>query len=179
MAFVARLFVALYPPRAAAVELLACLERLELPEHRVARIDQLHLTALFVGEVHEREVEAVAESVERSAAGVRPFTLAPDSWVALPARGPARLVAATAPAPSALIELRRRLVGRLAFHRKKSPTFLPHFTLCRFARPTAFELDRPFPGVEPFEMSELLLMRSRLGPEGADHRLVARHPLGG
>lgn len=173
-----RLFVAVYPDRETAVALRAALDGLELPEHRPTRVDQIHLTALFVGEVHEKEVEAVAESVERAAAGVRPFFLAPDGWVALPEKGPARLIAAVAPAPSALAELHKRLGMRLAFHRRRRENFLPHLTLCRFARPTPFELTAPLPPIPGFQVGEVSLMRSQLDPEGAQHRTLARFDLG-
>ncbi|WP_419192140.1 RNA 2',3'-cyclic phosphodiesterase [Engelhardtia mirabilis] len=172
-----RLFVAVHPPLAIATDLLATLDGLDLPDHRLTRPDQIHLTVLFVGEVDERDVPLVAESVERAAAGVRAFELAPDGWMALPERGPSRLIAAGAQAPSALAELHRRLAARLVVKGRKPRSFLPHLTLCRFTRPTPFELSAPFPGVAPFEIGEVSLMRSVLRPEGAEHRQVARFAL--
>ena len=173
----ARLFVAIYPPIETASRLLAQLDRLgpeALPEHRRTRVDKVHLTVLFLGEVDARDVDRTAESVERAAAGVRAFDLCPRWLMTLPPQKPARLVAAGTDAPSALIELRKRLVQRLSSGRRRVQDFLPHLTLCRFTRPTPVELEpRPL-DVEGFPVTELSLMQSRLEPSGSEHRRLLR-----
>lgn len=60
--------------------------------------------------------------------------------------------------------------------------FTPHFTLARMNDPRGKELiqDRlrdPGPRVGRFEVSELKLKRSELGPDGAEHETIARFPL--
>jgi 2'-5' RNA ligase len=175
---VLRLFIALYPPLEVARELLAALAALELPAHRATLPEQLHMTVLFLGATPERELDAVLESIDRAAAGVGSFTLTPRSLARLPERGPARLVAALTDSPPALLELRRRLVARLASARRKPGPLTPHFTLCRFRAPTSCELGAVPLHAAPFEVASLSLRSSVLRPEGAEHRQIAGVNLG-
>lgn len=173
----ARLFVALYPPRELARGLLDTLAGCSLPPHRVTPLEQVHMTLLFIGEVPERELGATADSVERAAAGVEAFDLTVEGLFPLPERGPARLIAAGTDTPGALLELRRRLVPRLVAPRSKQTPFRPHLTLCRFRAPTRYELPPLELALEPFRVDSISLQRSILLPEGAEHRQVLRVPL--
>lgn len=173
----ARLFVAIHPPIETATRLLDALHRLEpeaLPEHRPTRVDKLHLTLLFLGEIDARDVDRTAESVERAAAGVRAFELGPEWLLTLPQQKPARVLAATTNAPSALVELRKRLVQRLSSGRRRVQGFVPHLTLCRFTRPTPLDFETRPLDVPDFPVEELSLMQSRLEPEGSEHRRLLR-----
>ena len=174
-----RLFVAVHPPEEVR---RACLESLELldprpdPRHRATPPEQVHLTLQFVGHVPEREMPEIAESVERSAAGVGGFRLTPLKLVTFPERGTARLIAVELDAPAGLMEVRRRLVKRLAREpRREDPErFRPHMTLLRFAgdaRPKRVERGVALPG---FDVSEIVLFRSVLRPGGAVHSEVLR-----
>ncbi|MEZ5978342.1 MAG: RNA 2',3'-cyclic phosphodiesterase [Planctomycetota bacterium] len=174
---VARLFVAIYPPPDRVRALLDSLGRVELPDHRATPDEQVHMTVLFVGEVDASRLDGVKESVERAAAGVKPFDLRPLHLAPLPERGPARLVAAITDAPSPLLELHQRLVQRLAVGKRKAATFLPHVTLCRLRTPADVDVATPLVDVEPFRVDTLHLMQSHLGPDGATHRGLARVPL--
>jgi 2'-5' RNA ligase len=174
-----RLFVGVYPPPLAAAELLRLLDRLDLPPHRATRPDQLHLTLLFIGDRHERDLDEVAESVARSVAGIDPFQLTPTRLVTLPERGAARLVAVETDAPPGLLEIQRRLAHRLADpSRRGHGRFTPHLTLCRFAHEQRMErLDRPI-AAAPFAVGDVRLMRSVLLPAGAEHRQASVATLG-
>lgn len=174
----ARVFVALYPPAATTGALLAKLDEHELPTHRATTHEQLHLTALFIGDVLERDLPRVRESVESAARGVAPFELAPLHLAPLPVDGPARLLAAICDMPSALGELHDRLVHRLATRKRRTQPFLPHLTLCRFERPVELDLADSLLDVPPFRVETVHLMQSRIGPDGALHRGLARVPLG-
>ena len=178
-----RLFVAVHPPEEVR---LACLESLRLldpppdPRHRTTPIERVHLTLQFIGHVPEREMPEIVESVERSAAGVGGFRLTPRRLVAFPERGTPRLIAVELDAPAGLMEVRRRLVKRLARRpRREDPErFTPHMTLLRFAgdaRPKRVEREVELPG---FDVSELVLFRSVLRPGGAAHSDVMRASLG-
>lgn len=173
-----RLFLALYPPLASAHALRSALDTLELPPHRTTALDQLHLTVLFLGDVAARELPALQESVERAAAAVEPFELAPQRLAALPDQGLPRLIAAVTDAPKPLLELRRRLVARLAANKVKTSEFLPHFTLCRFGAPVKYELPPHTLSCTPFRVETLSLQDSVLRQDGAEHRQLARFALG-
>lgn len=169
-----RLFLSLQPPIEVARALLATLQHLTLPAHRVTPLDQVHMTVLFLGEVEERRLAATIESAERAAASIAPFQLTLTELETLPEEGLARLVAAATDAPSALLELHARLVARLATQRARPAPLHPHLTLCRFNSPTRFAL--PSRALEPltFGVEELSLQHSTLRPSGAEHRQIAR-----
>jgi len=185
-----RLFVAIYPPADSARSLLTLLDTLTLPNYRATPVDQLHLTAHFIGDTPQRDLRDTLESVERSCAGLDAFALTPHELITIPLppdRSPPRLVAATTDAPPTLLELHRRLVTRLSRVRERRGHFHPHFTLCRFPQGVYAErINTPVaavaPGVQgalaPFTINEVLVMSSRLTAAGAVHERVAGIGLG-
>lgn len=129
-----------------------------------------------MGDVPSRELDAITESVERSAAGLSAFALTPRRLLTLPQHAHPRLIAAETDSPPTLLEIQRRLALRLASNVRPNPgdRFLPHLTLGRFnpgPRPAA--IDHPI-DLPPFEINEIILMRSTLSPAGAEHHEVRR-----
>ena len=172
-----RLFVAIYPPPDAARDMLRALAKLDLPpdaRHKVTRLDQLHMTVQFIGDVPGRDLDDVVESVERSAAGVTPFTLTPHRLVTLPERGTPRLIAVETDLPAGLVEVHRRLAQRFSrtLRTDSADRFFPHITVCRFtgaAKPASVDATVV---LLPFSVSKLTLVRSTLSPAGAKHEAV-------
>lgn len=175
-----RLFVAIYPPPDVARSMCNALRKLTLPAHRETPMEQIHLTALFLGDTPAAEMDSVLESIERSVAGLKPFTLAPRRLIALPQQGPARLIACETDAPPDLMEIHRRLAHRLARNVRDRDVerFLPHFTLCRFRSPSRLSDFGPGRAIEPFHVDQVRLMRSVLRPDGAEHVEVRTFPIG-
>lgn len=164
------------------MRLVSLVRSLGLDGLRVGKAEQVHLTAQFIGDTASRELDSVIESVRAAAAGAPHFSLTVESLIALPARGPARLVAAATDAPAPLLELHRRLAHRLAriARRDSADRFLPHITLGRFAPPRTIHeaerraLDTHAPTGLCFEVASVKLMRSTLHPTGAEHHEVTR-----
>jgi 2'-5' RNA ligase len=174
-----RLFVAAYPPRSVIDGAVEAMSRLELPPHRLTPAEQVHITLQFIGEVSQRELDEVTETVQSAVNGVEAFTLMPQRLISLPHRGPSRLIAIETDAPPSLIELHRRLAQRLSRAARLNPAdrFLPHFTLCRFNNPTRMPaVDQPL-AIEPFPVGAVQLMRSTLTHAGAMHQTLATMPL--
>lgn len=177
-----RLFVAIYPPPEVVGRLLASLDGLGLAEHKVVAPVQVHMTLHFIGEVRANHLDEIAESVERSAAGIERFELSPLMLVTLPETGSPRLVAAMTDAPAGLVEIHRRLVHRLARHARvrSKDRFTPHLTLCRFEHGArAQRVSRALEGPDPlgFVVERVSLMRSVLRAAGAEHREVRGYEL--
>ncbi len=168
-----RLFVAVYPPLEVARALLAALARVELPAHRLVPVEQIHLTVHFIGTTAPRELAETAESVHRAAAGLGAFELRPLRLLGLPQRM-ARLVAAETDRPPALMEMQRRLAGRLARNARGKPgdRFSPHLTLCRFKRPARAAIPDAELDVAAFPVDRVDLMKSTLDSSGARHAVV-------
>ncbi|HYD01005.1 MAG TPA: RNA 2',3'-cyclic phosphodiesterase [Phycisphaerales bacterium] len=134
-----RLFAALVPDAPSADALQAAAEAMSgrLPPHRVIPAAQLHMTLAFIGDTRVKELREVKESVDRSCAGLDPFTLTARQIVTIPTPengGPPRLIAAVTDAPPTLLEVQRRLAQRLTKPKKngRRSRFLPHLTLARY-----------------------------------------------
>ena len=166
-----RLFVGLYPPIEVAQSMLALLDTVQFTPHRLTSPQQVHLTVQFIGDRQVDELDSIRASILRSAAGIASFELQPLRLVTFPRRGGARLIAIETDAPPGLVQLHRRLVTRLSRHirEKHDDRFRPHFTLCRFGRDAAVDrIDRPV-DAPSFTIDKVMLMRSVLGPDGAQH----------
>jgi RNA 2',3'-cyclic 3'-phosphodiesterase len=178
-----RLFVGVQPPeevRAAFLEALKLVEQPREVRPRVVPLAQVHMTLQFIGSAPARDLESIIESVERSAAGVGGFTLKPLKLLTFPPGKTPRLVAVVLDAPAGMLEIRRRLVQRLAHYpRREDPErFIPHMTLCRYggeARPQKVDLVVELP---EFEVGEIVLFRSVLKPTGAEYSRVVEVGLG-
>ena len=176
-----RVFIGVYPPLDWAHRARSLAEA--CPASRAGRLPDapaIHLTVLFVGEVADRRVAEMLESVDRAAAGIGAFVMHPARLIALPDRGAPRVLAVECDLPGPLREAHRRLVSRLAARPRDRDGLLPHLTVCRFGGGKA--VDRPeVMGAEQlgaFEVREIRVMRSVLRPGGAVHAVMHRVSLG-
>jgi 2'-5' RNA ligase len=177
-----RLFVAVYPPVEIVRSMLERVARLPLPNRaRPTPAEQVHLTLQFIGDIPAAEMDDTIESVRRAASGLSAFTLHLQEVIALPERGPKRLLAAETDAPATLIELQKRLALRLAKNVRERPggKYRPHITLCRFASPVkAYTLEGVSTRLDgSFAVERIALMRSTLSNVGATHHEVVSVPL--
>lgn len=175
-----RLFVAVYPPPELAAAALEAIAALDLPPHKPTPTEQVHLTLQFIGDTPAKQLDETLESVRRSASGIGAFSLAPQRYITLPRppqRGRPRLIALETDAPAQVMELHRRLAHRLARppRRDAADRFLPHLTLARFRAGSAQEgparVEAPAE-LPVFSVERVMVMRSVLRPEGAEHRTV-------
>jgi 2'-5' RNA ligase len=173
--------------REAAAAHLACLRADAPAEARVGweRPGKFHLTLKFLGGVDVARLAEVTQAARRAAAEVAPFGLVLAGVGAFPPRGAARVLwLGIKDAEGGLSRLRQRLEDECAARGfpREPRAFRPHLTLARLRAPAgARELARQhealgFAAVE-FTVSELLVMRSELGPGGSRYTTLARCPL--
>ena len=187
-----RLFVAIDLPedvREALRRLQTDLCRDDLPGLRWTRPEGVHLTLKFLGETPATSLAAIEGALARAVRGVPAFRLAlgaPGTFGGR--RGPRVLwvdVEGELPPlqrPQAAAERELVAVGFAPEERE----FSPHLTLARVPQPPppglAERLSRALTAVATpqgeFRATELLLMRSRLQPDGAVYSRVAAFPLG-
>ena len=212
-----RLFLAIYPPAPVVESLLGSMRKLrDLPPYREVRSDQIHLTLHFMGQVHPRKMDQVIETVYRAKKGIYQFDLKLMRMVGYPRLNRAadstqdsaslssrrhhdrrrnasapRLIAAETDRPDYLVELRNRLVRRLAREVRENPNdrYVPHVTLCRFrpiraAEYSFGEVDWAVCGASladsddlTFTVKRFSLMKSTLSPREVVHEEVATWPL--
>jgi len=153
------------------------------PEAKWTKPDGIHLTLKFLGEISDSQVQQVIKALKalptfrRFAIEVKGFGFFPDG------RRP-RVFWTGVEAPAELQQLAERVeasLEKLGFARE-ARAFTPHLTLARFKAP------RPQPDLQAmveqhrshplgrFEVSEFFLFESKLSPQGAEYRKVARFP---
>lgn len=181
-----RLFFAIELPsevRAALARVTSTLA-LDPRTFRAAGEDTLHLTVRFVGEVDEARVPLLLTAGERAAGGVAPVPCDVVGVGSFPGGLRARVVWAGIADRSEARDLARlasRLedeIRRAGFAAEERP-FTPHVTIarCRERRGGAVRLAAASRPVASFSARALTLFRSRPGPSGAQHDVLASFPL--
>jgi 2'-5' RNA ligase len=153
------------------------------PAARWTQPEGIHLTLKFLGEVSDRKVREVCESLkklgrfEAFAIGLKGFGFFPDArrprvfWVGVE----------ELPSLSRLAEQVEEAMQSIGFAGEER-AFRPHLTLARFRVPQpqpalhALLAQQGDQGLGNFEVSEFFLFESKLSPQAAEYRKVERFP---
>lgn len=150
---------------------------------RWTRPEGIHLTLKFLGEISDKQTVQVSRALEALGSfesffvEVKAFGFFPDArrprvfWVGVQA----------SPVLAQLAERVDAAMEQLGFA-PEGRTFSPHLTLARFKAPkpqpellAALEPRRGF-SLGRFQVSEFFLFESKLSPQGAQYRRLARFP---
>jgi 2'-5' RNA ligase len=148
---------------------------------RVSPTSQLHITLAFIGDVDERKVPSIVESMTSVLDGFGPFTVSVGSIGRFPNRGRANIVWVGAEPHDRLTELAdlvRKSLDKVRVGYDDKP-FKPHITIGRCKGPTDVDgfIENNDKCLLSFECSAARLMKSELSPKGARHSVLARIPL--
>lgn len=181
-----RLFASVVPPPDVLAELVAATEslRAELPSPRWADPARMHLTMAFYGEVADAKAERLVGRLARVAGRAAAMELAFAGGGAFPNARRARVLWVGVEGDRAGL---RRLADsaaaagrRLGIGEPPHP-YRPHLTLARLREPADVRAQigmlADYRG-RAWRAGELLLVRSRLGPE-PKYETLASWPLGG
>ena len=148
----------------------------------------IHITLKFFGNITEAQVEDIAQAAQSVTAAQAPFALMITDAGAFPSPKNPRVVWLGVGGDLAVVrDFHRRLeaaFASLGFAPEDRP-FSPHLTLGRVKSQTGRpELTRrlvtlPSPDCDPFRVSEVILFRSNLSPQGATYLPLKVIPLGG
>ncbi len=157
--------------------------RVETPKASFPRVENLHVTVKFLGDVTDNELAVLCESMQHVKVDGA-LSLTADKLDFFPLRGPARIAVASMSGSEQVvaalhhgIEQRCRKLGFAAENRK----YRPHVTLARMKsglgsadrRRAVQALDGHWPGPR-FEVSQFALFESQLSAEGSRYiRLAA------
>ncbi len=186
-----RVFCAIELPahvRAGAADHIAHL-RHAMPEVRASwdRAEKLHITLKFLGEIEQSRVEALSRAAARATASVEAFDLALEGTGAFPPRGLARVLWLGIGDPTGrLARLQSRLEEECASEgfAREERRFHPHITIARLRAPAgarklaALHQETGFKTIG-FGASDLVVMRSELGPGGSRYSEISRHRMSG
>jgi 2'-5' RNA ligase len=184
-----RMFCAVALPEEVRASAAAHSSRLreQFPHVRASweRPEKMHLTLKFLGEVERARVAELSDAAARAADASAPFELSVGGTGAFPPHGPPRVLwLGVEDADGRLARLQRRLEDDCAaagFPRETRP-FSPHLTLARLreprdARPLANAHRGSVFTPQTFHVSDLLVIRSELGPAGSRYTTVSQHQL--
>jgi 2'-5' RNA ligase len=154
---------------------------------RWVRPEGIHLTLVFLGEVAPERLAQLRDALVAAAAEIAaPFRLRVTGVGTFPDRGPLRVVWAGIDGDRAAAARLKTALGRhlapCGFAAEERE-FRPHLTLGRVRQErgrddrTLLERHRSV-DLGEFEVDEVLLFESRLGPQGAQYAVLARCPLG-
>lgn len=184
-----RVFCAVELPREirAAVTAHAARLRREFPDARAswARPEGLHITLKFIGEVEAARVESLSRAAAAAVEGFKPFRLSIEESGTFPPRGSSRVLWLGVKDESGqLARLQRRLEQECssAGFPPEPRAFKPHLTVARLRTPkdaqALSEAHRHTQfGPYNLEVSELLVIRSELGPGGSRYTPLSHHGL--
>lgn len=152
---------------------------------RWTRVDQIHLTVKFLGDVPDDQVPAVCAAAKEVARRFDPFPLDVRGAGCFPPAGQARIVwAGIAEAPQPLADCQEaceQAYAALGF-KPEGRRFHPHLTIGRVrdARASrdiraAVEKEAAFPA-GTFTAGELTVFQSVLRPTGPTYTVIARAP---
>jgi RNA 2',3'-cyclic 3'-phosphodiesterase len=163
--------------------------RSRMPQARAgwAHSGRLHITMKFLGEIEQQDVAALSGAAARAARSLSPFHLIIEGAGVFPPRGlPRVLWLGVTDASASLNRLQLNLESECAdagFAREARP-FHPHLTIARLRdrtegarRLAALHQEKGFAPIA-VSVSELILMRSQLGPGGSIYTELSRHRLG-
>ncbi len=146
---------------------------------RTSPPDQMHITLKFIGDVNENKIPKIKECVRKACEGVSPFRITLRGTGAFPNPRRPSVVWIGADPEDIMSGIARRIGDNLrcigiGFDDKR---FKSHITIGRCRDPVNIDefLNR-YSETEfmSFECSEVLVMRSVLGPRGAKHTVLER-----
>lgn len=185
-----RAFVALDLPADVQRDLAAFCAPLQKLDAAVSwiRPDRIHLTLKFLGNVEESAVEAIGDALRSAVESVSPFALRPAGCGAFPSLREMRVIWVGVQGElEPLKGLHRRVeeaLERLGFPKENRP-FRAHLTLGRVkgrrqlkALQEALTARHSYQGVI-FDVSEVVLYKSDLKPDGAQYTPLKRLPFRG
>lgn len=162
--------------------------RTEFPDVRASweRPEKLHITLKFLGDVEPARVGALSGAAARAVATLEPFELTVEEPGTFPSHGQPRVLWLGIVDASGMLALMQRALESecaAAGFPRESRAFKPHLTLARVRSPqgaqelAAAHRETPF-APQRFKVSELVVMRSELGPGGSRYTPLSRHRLG-
>lgn len=149
------------------------------------RPENVHLTIKFLGDIPLANVASVSQAAARASQSLSPFKLIAEQCGVFPTHGPPRVLwIGITDSVGKLAQLHSQLeeVSAIAGFPKEPRPFHPHLTIARLRHSMnarklgAAHRALDFPPAE-IDVSELLVIRSELGPAGSKYSIISRHLL--
>jgi 2'-5' RNA ligase len=149
------------------------------------RVENIHLTLKFFGNVAVDRISAISDAIARAAKEVPPFQIGIGGTGVFPKPSRVQVLWIGVSDPSGkLISLQRRLENECANagFEKEDRAYRPHLTIARIRKPEGAReladahLQMKFEPAE-IEIKELILFRSELSSKGSRYTAISQHKL--
>ena len=150
-----------------------------------SRVENIHLTLKFFGNVAVNRIEAISAAASRAVAEFSPFPIGVGETGVFPRPSRAQVLWIGVSDPSGkLSALQERLENECAAEgfSKEDRAYRPHLTIARIRRPEGgrqladAHLQMTFP-ITKVELGELIVFRSELSPKGSKYTPISKHPI--
>ena len=150
-----------------------------------SRVENIHLTLKFFGNVALDRIPAITDAAARTVAEFAAFPIGIGGTGVFPRPSRAQVLWIGVNDPSGkLSALQERLENEFAAEGfpKENRAYSPHLTIARIrrhegARPLAdAHLQMPFTATN-IDLNELILFRSELSPKGSKYTAISKHPI--
>ena len=150
-----------------------------------SRVENIHLTLKFLGNVALDRIPAISAAASRAVGEFSSFPIGVGNTGVFPKPSRAQVLWIGVSAPSGkLSALQGRLENECAAEGfpKEDRAYRPHLTIARIRRPEGARrlvdahLQMNFPITE-LELNELIVFRSELSPKGSKYTAISKHPI--
>ena len=150
-----------------------------------SRVENIHLTLKFFGNVDLDEISFITEAVWLTAEEFSTFSIGIGNTGVFPKPSRAQVLWIGVSDPSGkLSALRERLENECAAEGfpKEDRAYRPHLTIARLRKPEGAQrladahLQMHFNPIE-VQVNELIIFRSELSPKGSKYTALSRHPI--
>lgn len=150
-----------------------------------SRVENIHLTLKFFGNVALDRIPVITEVASRTVAEFSPLTIGIGNTGVFPRPSRAQVLWIGVSDPSGkLLALQERLESECAAEGfpKEDRAYRPHLTIARIRRPEGARhladahLQMHFKDIN-IELDELILFRSELSPKGSKYTPISTHPI--
>jgi RNA 2',3'-cyclic 3'-phosphodiesterase len=150
-----------------------------------SRVENIHLTLKFLGNVALDRIPAVSAAASRVVAEFSAFPIGVGNTGVFPRPSRAQVLWIGVSDPSGkLSALQERLENECAAQGfpKEDRAYRPHLTIARIRRPESARpladahLEMKFPTTN-IELNELIVFRSELSPKGSRYTAISKHPI--
>jgi 2'-5' RNA ligase len=150
-----------------------------------SRVENIHLTLKFFGNVALDRIEVISAAASRAVAEFSPFPIGVCDTGVFPRPSRAQVLwIGVSDSSGKLSALQERLENECAAEgfSKEDRVYRPHLTIARIRRPEGgrrlaeTHLQMDFPRID-IDLTELVLFRSELSPRGSKYTAISKHPI--
>ena len=150
-----------------------------------SRVENIHLTLKFFGNVALDRIPVISEAASRAVAEFPTFTIGVGNTGVFPRPSRAQVLWIGVSDPSGkLSALQERLENECVAEgfEKEGRAYRPHLTIARIRKPEGARrladahLQMPFTTSE-VSLTELILFRSEVSPKGSKYTAISKHPI--